>query len=88
MELSDIFVGQRVYSQYHGEGRVLRVDRDPDLVLPVLVEWDNSRRSYHNGGGEGRPNHCYWVSNQELEEVASESDVEITLSLDSILNGE
>lgn len=88
MELSDIFVGQRVYSPYHGEGRVLQVDRMRDLVLPVLVEWDASRMSYHNGSGKGRPRHCYWVSNQELEEVISEPDVEISLSLDSILRSE
>lgn len=88
MKLSDVYVGQRVYNSFHGEGQVLRVDREPDLVLPVLVEWDNSRRSYHNGSGKGRPYHCYWVSNQDLEEVFSESVVEISLSLDSILNGE
>lgn len=88
MNLSDIFVGQRVYSQYHGEGRVLQVDRMSDLVLPVLVEWDARRMSYHNGNGQGRPNHCYWVSNQELQEVISEPDVEISLSLDSILSSE
>lgn len=88
MELKDLFVGQRVYSQHHGEGRVLQVDQEPDLVLPVLVEWDISRRSYHDGGGRGRPQHCYWMSNQGLEEVFSESVVEISLSLDSVLNGE
>lgn len=87
MKLRDVYVGQRVYNTFHGEGRVLNVD-GPDQFLPVLVEWDNHRAAYHDGGGKGKPGHCYYVDNQELEEVISEPVVEISLSLDSILSGE
>lgn len=86
MELSDVYVGQRGYNPYHGEGRVLSVD-SAEQYLPVLVEWDNRRATYHDGNGKGKPRHCYYVDNQELEEVISEPAVELSLSLDSILNG-
>ena len=33
----------------------------------VLVEWDKSKSSYHNGGGKGKKNHCYWVYTDDLE---------------------
>lgn len=87
MKLSDVYVGQRVYSTFHGEGRVLKVDA-PDQYLPVLVEWDDHRAAYHDGDGRGKPGHCYYVDSQELEEVISEPDFEVSLSLDSILNSE
>lgn len=87
MELRDVYVGQRVYSTFYGEGRVLKVD-GPDQYLPVLVEWDNHIAAFHDGGGRGEPGHCYYVDNRVLEEVISEPAVEISLSLDSILSGE
>lgn len=87
MELSDVYVGQRVYNTFHGKGRVLNVD-GPAQYLPVLVEWDNHKAAFHDGGGRGKPGHCYYVDNRDLEEVISEPAVEISLSLDSILSGE
>ena len=33
----------------------------------VLIEWDESKSSYHNGAGKGKVNHCYWVHIDNVE---------------------
>ena len=47
---------------YKGEiGTILKI------TSWVLIEWDKSKFSYHNGGGKGKKNHCYWVYTDNLE---------------------
>ena len=33
----------------------------------VLIEWDESKSSYHSGNGKGKNKHCYWVHIDNLE---------------------
>ena len=47
---------------YKGEiGTILKGDNW------VLIEWDKSKSSYHDGNGKGKENHCYWVYTDNLE---------------------
>lgn len=86
MELSDVYVGQRVKDSRYGEGQVIAIDtRNPKLFLPVLVEWDTPRAHFHDGGGRGKMNHCYWVRSAPLDEVTECDSFSISLDFDSLV---
>ena len=35
----------------------------------VLIEWDESKSSYHNGTGKGKVNHGYWVYKDKINNI-------------------
>lgn len=43
-----------------------------DMRLCCLVEFEAERSCYHNGNGRGKPNHCYFCSENMLELVDEE----------------
>lgn len=86
MDLSDVYVGQRVKSPFHGEGQVIAIDtKNPELFLPVLVEWDTPNLRFHDGGGRGKINHCWWVRSVSLDEVTECGSFSISLNFDSLV---
>lgn len=86
MELSDVYVGQRVKDSRYGEGQVIAIDaRNPELFLPVLVEWDTPSPRFHDGGGRGKINHCWWMHSTPLDEVTECDSFSISLSFDSLV---
>lgn len=86
MELSDVYVGQRVKHPLHGEGQVIVIDtRNPEVILPVLVEWDTPSPFFHDGNGRGKINHCWWVRSTPLDEVTECDSFSISLDFDSLV---
>lgn len=66
-------IGDRVYNDYYGKGKIINIDKED-----ILVEFDEPNDELHDGNGfgnvSGKPNHCLWLASFEFEILPPNKD--------------
>ena len=56
--------GDIVFHKDYGKGKVIELSKS-DVEI-VEVEFEKQNKLFHDGGGKGKDNHCYWVNKSNL----------------------